>query len=387
MYCYIGGKGSGKSYSCVLNVILPALRQGIPIVTNIPLNADLVRKDFIHADFIVIEDMTQNDIINTPAGTLLIIDEIQLIFGAGITYSKIDDDVLEFFSKSRHKVDKGRSINIVVISQTLEGIAKPVRCLIDTLYSCRKLSVVGASNFYQLKQFEMVGGLIVDKSKPLTTAKGKYSPDVYKYYLSNSQNTDSEVVQINETLVKPKTIFSNRLVQIAFVAPFLLIYSIYSSYQDFFAVDVDHKKSVSPKNINLNIPHDKNILKKPSLKLPSKRIQNALDSIALKERERLSQISKIEKFYGNPIISLNGISLNGQPFFSLESKSKFLSIPSISFSDLKSLGFVVKKLHSDIYLVNDFLVSFPKVSSSDNSIYPFGFLSATASEETQKDKN
>jgi hypothetical protein len=57
---------------------------------------------------------TLNDIINTPAGTLLIIDEIQLIFGAGITYSKIDDDVLEFFSKSRHKVDKGRSINIVV---------------------------------------------------------------------------------------------------------------------------------------------------------------------------------------------------------------------------------------------------------------------------------
>jgi hypothetical protein len=57
-------------------VILPALRQGIPIVTNIPLNADLVRKDFIHADFIVIEDMTQNDIINTPAGTLLINNNI-----------------------------------------------------------------------------------------------------------------------------------------------------------------------------------------------------------------------------------------------------------------------------------------------------------------------
>lgn len=247
MYCYVGGKGSGKSYSVVQNVCLPAFKAGIPIYTNLSLNVDLIRKDFIHADVTFLKNMSELDILNTPYGSILIIDEIQLIFGASVTYTKINTELLEFFSKSRHKVDKGRAINVVIISQTLEGISKPIRSLIDSLYKCRKLSIVGASNRYQIKQYEMSADTIISK-KPLVVANGKYLKDVYKYYHSNSQNVLSDndnIVHIQEKLVKEKTIFNNRLIQFTLLSPliiFLFYYFFLSNLFDFSDTEVNDTK-------------------------------------------------------------------------------------------------------------------------------------------------
>lgn len=338
MYCYVGGKGSGKSYSCVQNVCLPAFRQGIPIITNIPLNVDLIRKDFIHADVSVIDDMTEQQIIQTPAGTLLIIDEIQLICGAAITYAKISPALLEFFSKSRHKVDKGRAINIVIISQTLDGIGKPVKALVDTLYKCRKMSILGTANRYQIKQFEMSGGLLVNK-KPLTVANGIYQKKVYQYYASNSQNvSDVEVVNIQEKLVKEKTIFNNRLVQFFMLSPLLvaLLYYFFLS------------------NIFNNLAGDSRPVPKASI---SKKDSSP---VRLLPPNKNSKFFKIDVLYGFPNIHLNGMTINNSPYFSLVSKNKKINIASISRPDLIKMGFAVKRLTNNLYLVNGNLVSFDK---------------------------
>ncbi len=342
MYCYVGGKGSGKSYSCVQNVCLPAFRQGIPIITNIPLNVDLIRKDFIHADVSVIEDMTEEVIIQTPAGTLLIIDEIQLICGAAITYAKISPELLEFFSKSRHKVDKGRAINIVIISQTLEGIGKPIKALVDTLYKCRKMTILGATNRYQIKQFEMSGGILVNK-KPLTVANGIYQKKVYKYYSSNSQNvSDVEVVNIQEKLVKEKTIFNNKLVQFLLLSPFLMVllyYFFLSNLFDNLAGNSVSKTPVLKKDLNKN--------------------RNNLP-VRSPPPNKNSKFFKINALYGFPTIYLNGMIINKIPYFSLVSKDEKINIISISRLDLIKMGFVVKRLTNNLYLVNDNLVSFDK---------------------------
>lgn len=369
MYCYVGGKGSGKSYSCVQNVCLPAFKQGIPVVTNIPLNVDLIRKDFIHADVVVIDDMTEEDIINTPSGTILVIDEIQLICGAGITYTKISNELLEFFSKSRHKVDKGRAINIVVISQTLEGIGKPIKALIDTLYKCRKMTAIGTSNRYQVKQFEMSGGSVINKSSPLATANGKYSKDVYQYYSSNSQNTIStdDIVQIQEKLVKEKTIFNNKKVQFALAAPFLLILLFYFFLSDILTdLNPNPELDQSTNDSNNNIDTSTSSLRSPQKPLAP-----------------LDKFLKINELYGFPIIHLNGMTISNSPYFSLDSELKKISIPSISLSKLRQMGFEVKRLTSELYIVNDNLVSHKNKSLPKKS-KAFEFLAATAKPKNQK---
>ena len=365
MYCYVGGKGSGKSYSCVQNVCIPAFKQGIPIITNIPLNVELIRKDFIHSDVVVIDDMTPENIINTPAGTILIIDEIQLICGASVTYAKIDDALLEFFSKSRHKVDKGRAINIVVISQTLDGIGKPIKALIDTLYKCRKMTSIGANGRYQIKQFEMSGGSLVNKT-PLTTGTGKYSEDVYKYYSSNSQNTsDVNVVQIQEKLVKEKTIFSNRLVQFSLAAPLLLGLMYYFFLSDLFG------------SLNVNKSINESQIKQPLAKIsiPGK-TPNVQPLI-------LDKFFRINELYGFPEIHLNGMIVNNIPYFSLDSELKKIKIPSISISKLRKMGFEVKRLTSELYIVNDNLISYKNKSLLKRS-KAFEFLAAAAEPKIQK---
>ncbi|SMN14865.1 Zona occludens toxin [uncultured Candidatus Thioglobus sp.] len=343
MYCYVGGKGSGKSYSCVQNVCLPAFKQGIPVVTNIPLNVDLIRKDFIHADVVVIDEMTEQDIISTPAGTILVIDEIQLICGAGVTYTKISNELLEFFSKSRHKVDKGRAINIVVISQTLDGIGKPIKALIDTLYKCRKMTAIGSSKRYQIKQYEMSGGSIINKSHPLSTANGKYLEDVYRYYSSNSQNISSSegVVQIQEKLIKEKTIFSNRLVQF-FIATPMILFLIYYFFLSTIFEDLNPNSKLE--NSNLTSNNSVNISKSVS--------SQQINIIPI------DKYLKINILYGYPVIYLNGMIISGSPYFSLHSELKNINIPSISLSKLRQMGFKVNRLTDELYIVNDNLISY-----------------------------
>lgn len=352
MYCYVGGKGSGKSYSVVQNVCLPAFKAGIPIYTNLSLNVDLIRKDFIHADVTFLKNMSELDILNTPYGSILIIDEIQLIFGASVTYTKINTELLEFFSKSRHKVDKGRAINVVIISQTLDGISKPIRSLIDSLYKCRKLSIVGAINRYQIKQYEMSADSIISK-KPLVVANGKYLKDVYKYYHSNSQNVLSDndnIVHIQEKLVKEKTIFNNRLIQFTLLSPliiFLFYYFFLSHLFDFSDTEVNDTKF--------------NDIKVNDIKVNDTKVNT-----------KFNKFLKVNEFYGYPEIKLNGMSIDNVPYFSFNSNVKDIYIDSISLEKLKLMGFKISRVTAELYLVNDFLVSYkPQILSKNTTIFDY----------------
>ena len=49
---YVGRPGSGKSYAVVENQIMPALKAGIKVVTNIPLIMDEIRKVLPGADVV-----------------------------------------------------------------------------------------------------------------------------------------------------------------------------------------------------------------------------------------------------------------------------------------------------------------------------------------------
>jgi zona occludens toxin len=354
MYCFTGGKGSGKSYSCVQNIVIPALSAGIPIHTNLALNEDKILEDFPNADLVLYDKITDEELLKMPNGILLIIDEVQLYFGVDKTYSKIDKDVLEFFSMSRHKVAHGFATNVVLISQTLDGISLPLKKLIDTLYKCRKWSIVGRDNAYKLSQYEMIGGSVVSKT-PVFEANGKYKKEVYQYYSTNSQGDENSynVVQVQEKIIKQKTLFSGKPFRMLIIAlmfiPFLAWFAI-SSFGDFAkgatgSIDEELKTNSTKTFTNeaVKVPKKTTTSKKnnPFVKTTKNKIKPVKQSLFNDFDFDFVGF----RFIGNKKDYIFSISKNG---FSPQFKT---------LRELYKLGIVVKILDNTFFSINGKLVS------------------------------
>ncbi|MCT7417836.1 zonular occludens toxin domain-containing protein [Pseudomonas aeruginosa] len=74
---YVGKPGHGKSYGVVEHVIIPSLKQDRHVVTNIPLEVDMLLMDFggtieqLPEDWFEREDLADF----APPGSVLVLDE------------------------------------------------------------------------------------------------------------------------------------------------------------------------------------------------------------------------------------------------------------------------------------------------------------------------
>ncbi|WP_241507524.1 zonular occludens toxin domain-containing protein [Pseudomonas aeruginosa] len=75
---YVGKPGHGKSYGVVEHVIIPSLKQDRHVVTNIPLEVDMLLMDFggtieqLPEDWFEREDLADF----APPGSVLVLDEL-----------------------------------------------------------------------------------------------------------------------------------------------------------------------------------------------------------------------------------------------------------------------------------------------------------------------
>ena len=129
-YAYVGLPGSGKSYSVVENQILPALKQGRRVVTNIPLHVHKIRalpglEDAQIVEFpldaVKAEPHRMNEFV-TP-GSLFVLDEAMRLWPAGEKVNKVPDEFKFLLSEHRHQVDaKGNATQIVIVIQDLGNL-------------------------------------------------------------------------------------------------------------------------------------------------------------------------------------------------------------------------------------------------------------------------
>lgn len=193
---YTGLPGSGKSYSAVALQIIPALKAGRKITTNMPIKQDLLETDYDAKGRIrtfttqEIEANPERLMEICPEGWILILDETWRLFPAGWQVSKIPDAYKTFMAEHRHRVDEdGNSTNVVLVTQDLAQISAFARQLVETTYVTTKLTTLGLQKRYRVDVYS--GAVTGDKAteqRRLRQIFGTYEPKIYRYYTSHTQS-------------------------------------------------------------------------------------------------------------------------------------------------------------------------------------------------------
>lgn len=254
---FVGLPGAGKSYSAVEAAIIPALEEKRRIVTNMPLNLDVICKDFFDGDIdlmrLKVQVVESDDLKKAgffkdiAGGSLVVLDEIWRVWKAGIRTSNISDEHLSFVKEHRHRSDEnGRSLDIVLVTQNLVDIATFLREMVETTVITRKLTAVGANTKFQRFYCQgAIKGFECKASELLKDEFGSYNPKVYQYYKTHmNADLSGGVLKVDEKrAVKGQTVFSSWKFKAMAVFAFIFIAgSIYSGNKSVEA----YQKKVKP---------------------------------------------------------------------------------------------------------------------------------------------
>lgn len=239
---YCGLPGSGKSYSVVDQVVLPALRSGRRLVTNLPLNMPLVYSEFPSAEIELFDlPSVENSFFDLDAnshrrGSIWIIDECWKRWPQGTRVDAIPACVGAFFAEHRHFVgEDGFSTEIVLVCQSINQISAFIRELVDTTYMSRKLDKLGAEDRFRVDIYAGPQALTrPDREQMTRQVFGKYDPQVYRFYKSHTRNDTSFGAGNEKNVGRSTSIFRSPIFVIGGPAALLALYVSYSGLAFFF---------------------------------------------------------------------------------------------------------------------------------------------------------
>lgn len=200
-----GRPGSGKSYEAVIRHILPALKDGRMVVTNIPLNVewfcqfigehcrDLIvqidggfhnyggKRYFSDAEHFLRYQEWRNE---KNQGVYFIVDECHLPMprtaGAGDDRVSTQKELKEYLSMHRHY-----GHDILLLTQNFRKVDRDVVDMVQTCYFTTKLSFLGKDDEYVCKVADGVSRNIV------TTHHREYEQKYFGAYQSHTKSEGS----------------------------------------------------------------------------------------------------------------------------------------------------------------------------------------------------
>jgi len=238
---YTGLPGSGKSYSVVEQQILPGLRAGREVVTNIPMNQDVLGQlglpgKLTQFDIAELEAEPSRVMDYCRAGCIFIIDEVWKLWPQGMNGTEVPDVYKKLIAEHRHMVDaQGNSTQIVLVVQDLANIAAFGRRLVEYTYCTTKLSFVGLARAYRVDVFHgCVTGCTPNPKKAIRQLTGRYRKEIYSLYKSHTMS-EAGAQGANETKMDGRANIFRRPVFIVglVVCPILIIYSLHAFSQNF----------------------------------------------------------------------------------------------------------------------------------------------------------
>ncbi|MCY1279472.1 Zonular occludens toxin (Zot) [compost metagenome] len=194
---YFGKPGSGKSYSVVEYVVIPALKKGRHVVTNIPLEEELLTQVFggkiTQLPLDALDDPDLPKLI--PHGAVAVIDECWRRWPSGQKVNKAHVDDLQWLKEHRHRVDgDGNAMQVVLVTQDPADLASWVRKLIAHSFHMHKLEEIGAAKRFGIKVYKgCPTGERIPAKLMIREAYGTYKPDIYQYYRSATQSQTLDV--------------------------------------------------------------------------------------------------------------------------------------------------------------------------------------------------
>lgn len=257
---YTGLPGSGKSHTVVQYVVLPALKEKICVVTNIPMKRDVIDANYPGADLREFDvqkfEALGREVSNAkhdkaraeaearlrqeledalPPGCVWVLDEVWRLWPAGQKTDKVPEPFKAMLAEHRHRVEHGRSMQIALVTQDLAQVGKFARDLVDTTYRTEKLGALGLTKRFRVDVYRTgVTGARPPASLLLRQAHGKYSADVWKFYESHTRR-QGEGSGADETKVDTRGLVWKRpLLYLGLpLSVILLGYGVYSTWRFF----------------------------------------------------------------------------------------------------------------------------------------------------------
>ncbi|NTV93905.1 MAG: Zonular occludens toxin [Thiobacillus sp.] len=254
---YTGLQGSGKSYEAVLMVVVPAIRVGRRVVTNINGISEseiyyyLEKRGGDASRFGTVVHVSNDDVTRPgffPAeakpdepsvvrrGDLVVIDEAWRFWG---TDEKMPKEHMEFFRMHRQYVDPvtGVTCDVALILQSISDLHRTLKAVVELHSRTTKLKTVGTPTRYRVELFE---GARVTKAAKFDTLLRKYEPDVFPLYKSY------QGIAGNETAIDSRqNIFKNpRVWAMGVLSLLMFVGSIWTLY--YIYGRLTHKKATEP---------------------------------------------------------------------------------------------------------------------------------------------
>jgi zona occludens toxin len=246
---YVGKPGHGKSYGVVQHVVIPSLKQNRHVVTNIPLQVDMLLEDFGGNITQLPHDWhTRPDLADlAPPGCVLILDELWRRWPAGLKANNVPEPDKALLAEHRHRVSKdGKSMRVVLVTQDLSQIASFARALIEQTYRVVKKT----KKAYRV---DIYSGAATGDRPPKTTlqrqAFGTYKPSVYRYYSSATQSESGDVGDESKADNRGNIWRSPALWTMVFVIP-LLVFGGVMGLRSYFAPILGDKSEPTAQLVN-----------------------------------------------------------------------------------------------------------------------------------------
>lgn len=245
IYAYVGLPRNGKSYNVVAEQIIPALKEGRRVVTNIPLKAEglaalgcvgevvqIDQKELAESPAVVIErDMT--------AGSVVVLDELWRFIPQGMSAKNVDASWKTLFAEHGHRIDaQGRMMQIVLVTQDLSQVAAFARSLVERTFVVTKLTVIGSETKFRVDVYQgAVTGLKPPVSRRIAEQFGSYRSEVFACYESRTMAEAAAVgVKVNEkTFDNRATVWRHPAVRFGLpIAALLLAFGLWRSWHYFY---------------------------------------------------------------------------------------------------------------------------------------------------------
>jgi len=221
---YVGKPRSGKSYSVVKNVILPSLREGREVYTNIPLT------QAAHDEFPGMIHQFESEwykdpevFSRIPNGSVVVADEVWRRWPKGMQANKIPQQDKAFLAEHGHLVgDNGKTTRVVLVTQDLDQLSNFCLTLIDKTYQSVKLDAVGASSKFRIDIYSgSAKGERPPKSRLIRSTFDSYSKKYWVYYKSATLSETDDVGDESRA-DKRTSVWRSPFMWFAIIAPFTI---------------------------------------------------------------------------------------------------------------------------------------------------------------------
>lgn len=206
---YTGLMGSGKSYECVSSVIVPAIKSGRRVVTNVDgIDSDAIRaycqeKWSIQPDKLGHVVHCKNDDVSKPSflpygedvdtlclpGDLICIDEAWRFWG---TDCKLLAQHKTFFREHRHYVhpDTKVSCDLVLMVQDIGDLHRTLKVVVEVTFKTTKIKTLGWDKTYRVEMWE--GYKLAQRSR-VSVENKQYQKEVFPLYSSYQGGAGKEM--------------------------------------------------------------------------------------------------------------------------------------------------------------------------------------------------